>query len=104
MGYTKYFTKSKLKNGMVVETENGRKYLVIDNWLIGNDISINLKYFDNNLRFDYFEPTKITPFYQSDIIKIYYQLYTINQLLSNNLVLLWKRESNKKSAETQIVN
>lgn len=43
------FTKKDLKNGMVVETRNGKRYIVIDNRLLGEDGTTYLNEYDDDL-------------------------------------------------------
>ena len=90
-------TKSELKNGMVVELRNGKRFLIVNDLGIGKDSCINLDGFfgyDENL-YD------ISGFSEFDITKIYKTVGNTFRTLFDNerLSLIWEREETKLSNE-----
>ena len=90
-------TKSDLKNGMVVELRNGKRFLIVDDLGIGKDSSINLDGFfgyDKNL-YDVIGDSTF------DITKIYKTEGTTFKTLFDNerLSLIWEREEKSKLSE-----
>ena len=90
-------TKSDLKNGMVVELRNGKRFLIVNDIGIGKDSCINLDGFfgyDENL-YD------ISGFSEFDITKIYKTVGNTFRALFDNerLSLIWEREETKLSNE-----
>ena len=93
----KTMTKSDLKNGMVVELRNGKRFLIVNDLGIGKDSCINLDGFfgyDENL-YD------ISGFSEYDITKIYKTVGNTFRTLFDNerLSLIWEREEAKLSNE-----
>lgn len=93
----KTMTKSDLKNGMVVELRNGKRFLIVNNFGIGKDSCINLDGFlgyDENL----YVVIGVSTF---DITKIYKTVgHTFKTLFDNeSLSLIWEREETKLSNE-----
>ena len=89
--------KSDLKNGMVVELRNGKRFLIVKDKGIGKDTCINLDGFggyDENL-YD------VIGYSEYDITKIYKTVgHTFKTLFDNErLSLIWEREENKLSKE-----
>ena len=89
--------KSDLKNGMVVELRNGKRFLIVSNWGIGKDSCIKLNGlvgYDENL-YD------ISGFSEFDITKIYKTVGNTFRTLFDNerLSLIWEREETKLSNE-----
>ena len=89
--------KSDLKNGMVVELRNGKRFLIVNDFGIGEDSCINLDGFmgyNENL-YD------VIGYSEYDITKIYKtEGNTFNNLFDNErLSLIWEREETKLSNE-----
>ena len=89
--------KSDLKNGMVVELRNGKRFLIVNDRGIGKDTCINLDGFggyDENLH-------DVIGYSEYDITKIYKtEGNTFNNLFDNErLSLIWEREETKLSNE-----
>ena len=90
-------TKSDLKNGMVVELRNGKRFLIVNDLGIGKDSCIKLDGlvgYDENL-YD------IIGYSEYDITKIYKtEGNTFNNLFDNErLSLIWEREEKSKLSE-----
>ena len=90
-------TKSDLKNGMVVELRNGKRFLIVNDLGIGKDSCINLDGFfgyDENL----YDISGDSTF---DITKIYKtEGFTFKNLFDNGkLSLIWEREEQTKLSE-----
>ena len=89
--------KSDLKNGMVVELRNGKRFLIVNDMGIGKDSCIKLNGlvgYDENL----YDINGDSTF---DITKIYISSgRTFNNLFDNErLSLIWEREETKLSKE-----
>ena len=87
-------TKSELKNGMVVELRNGKRFLIVNDRGFGEDSSITLNGFmgyDENLN-------DIMRYSEFDIIKIYKtEGNTFKTLFDNErLSLIWEREEKQE--------
>ena len=87
-------TKSDLKNGMVVELRNGKRFLIVNDLGIGKDSCINLDGFfgyDKNLN-------DVSGFSEFDITKIYKTVGNTFKTLFDNerLSLIWEREEKSK--------
>ena len=90
-------TKSDLKNGMVVELRNGKRFLIVNDMGIGKDSCINLDEFfgyDENLN-------DVSGFSEFDITKIYKTVGNTFKTLfdKDRLNLIWEREETKLSNE-----
>ena len=90
----KTMTKSDLKNGMVVELRNGKRFLIVNDLGIGKDTFINLDGFfgyDENL----YDVTGNSTY---DITKIYKTVGNTFRTLFDNerLNLIWEREEKSK--------
>ena len=86
--------KSDLKNGMVVELRNGKRFLIVNDLGIGKDTFINLdgySGYDENLN-------DISDAKTFDITKIYKTVGTTFKTLFDNerLSLIWEREEKSK--------
>ena len=93
----KTMTKSDLKNGMVVELRNGKRFLIVNDLGIGKDSCINLDGFfgyDKDLN-------DVSGFSEFDITKIYKTVGNTFKTLFDNerLNLIWGREATKLSNE-----
>lgn len=86
------FSKSDLKNGMIVETQKGTLLLVMNNTLINNDNWVSLgHYYENLTRYEWMKDN------YRDIVKI----YTTNEKqclgdMFKNKKLIWERFNRKK--------
>lgn len=92
------FTKSDLKNGMVVTFKNGFRGLVVDNIIIGNSIYCDLSDYNDDL-------TTKDNSTSLNIIKVYNALSHRgfrNYLSDDNLELIWEREKPKKMTKQEI--
>ena len=90
----KTMTKSDLKNGMVVELRNGKRFLIVNDLGIGKDSCINLDGFfgyDENLN-------DVSEFSEFDITKIYKTVGTTFKTLfdKERLNLIWEREEKQE--------
>ena len=90
-------TKSDLKNGMVVELRNGKRFLIVNDLGIGEDSCINLDGFmgyNENLN-------DVSGFSEYDITKIYKTAgNTFKNLFDNErLILIWERKKQPKLSE-----
>lgn len=93
----KTMTKSDLKNGMVVELRNGKRFLIVNELGIGKDTYINLDGFSG-----YDEKLNdVSGAKTFDITKIYKTIgYTFNNLFDNKrLSLIWEREEKEELSE-----
>jgi hypothetical protein len=84
------FTKSDLKDGMVVEYRNGDRFLVVRDHLLSKDYCVNMNDLGDDLK-------DIYGFQEDDIVKVYDADYTyvdeFEELFdTSNLKLLWERE------------
>ena len=96
----KTMTKSDLKNGMVVELRNGKRFLIVDDLGIGKDSCINLDGlfgYDENL----YDVTGDSTF---DITKIYISSgRTFKNLFDKDrLNLIWEREEKEEKEEIKV--
>ena len=90
----KTMTKSDLKNGMVVELRNGKRFLIVNALGIGKDSCIYLDGFfgyDENLN-------DVSGFSEFDITKIYKTVGNTFKTLFDNerLSLIWEREEKQE--------
>ena len=86
--------KSDLKNGMVVELRNGKRFLIVNDLGIGKDSCINLDGFfgyDKDLN-------DVSGFSEFDITKIYKTVgNNFNNLFNDGrLSLIWEREEKQE--------
>jgi hypothetical protein len=81
----KEFTKSDLKNGMVIETREEERYMVVGDKFIRNNGFMRIKTYQENLKY-----TSDNDF---DIIKVYDRVTSFNQMnYLEYLTLLWERK------------
>ena len=78
----KNMTKKDLKERMVVETREGNRYLVCGNSIIRDKGYCNLYDYSENLT---------TEFSSLDIVKVYEEVGTLEEITDPNLPLLWER-------------
>lgn len=87
----KEFTKSDLKDGMVVAYANGERRLVLNNFLIGKDGYFDLSNYSENL--------KDKNSSDRDIVRVF-KIKTVTTLdyifRTENLELIWERTESKK--------
>ena len=93
-------TKSDLKNGMVVELRNGKRFLIVNDKGIGKDSCITLNGFmgyDKNL-YD------VSGYSEFDVTKIYKTVgKTFKTLFDNeSLSLIWEREEKEEREEIKV--
>ena len=62
----KDFTKADLKNRMVVENRDGKRFMVVDNWLVGYDYCSELSNYRENLKHVTFDEFNIEKIYQKE--------------------------------------
>lgn len=79
-------TKNKLTNGMIIETRNGNRYIVVNDVLMRQEGYINKSDYNDNL--------KISGFDEFDVMKVYDSINTLN--LDDADVILWERKENPK--------
>ena len=96
----KTMTKSDLKNGMVVELRNGKRFLIVNDFGIGKDSCIYLDGFfgyDENLYNVIGDST-------FDITKIYKTVgHTFKTLFDNeSLSLIWEREEKEEKEKIKV--
>ena len=84
------FTKSDLKDGMVVEYRDGDRRLVIDKYLIGKNAHYELSPYNENLEDEYPRLTIMKVF------KIHRRAILERILDDDNLELIWERKEPKK--------
>ena len=77
-------TKKDLKERMVVETREGNRYLVCGNSMIRDKGYCNL--------YDYEENLSCEEFSSLDIVKVYKEVRTLEDMTDPNLTLIWERE------------
>lgn len=86
----KEFTKSDLKNGMVIEYANGKRRLVLNDFLTGKDGYYYLRYYKENLK-DKSDPDR-------DIVRVF-KINTATTLdyifHTDQLELIWERKETK---------
>lgn len=90
----KDFTKSDLKNRMVVELRNGTRYVVIDDKILSSIGYDFLSTYNEDLTMEK-GPSK------HDIVKVYDQIYCID-FNKNSLNLLWERSEVKEVTMAEV--
>ena len=85
--FTTEFTKADLKDGMIVECANGKRYLALGDNLINGSGFLEIKDYNNDLKSD------INP-HKWNINKVYkVEAHHINGIFNNNnLTLIWERK------------
>ena len=95
----KTFTKSDLKNRMVVEDQKGRLKIYIDGILLGDETYSPIGDYNEDLMYGK------RSFSELDIVKVYGQVKFCHYLHSDNLSnlsLIWQREEVKEVTMTEI--
>ena len=88
----KNFTKSDLQNGMVVETREEERYMVVGDKFIHNNGFMRIKTYQENLK--YMSDNDF------DIIKVYDRVTSFDQMkYLENLTLLWERKDEMETKE-----
>ena len=89
------FTKSDLKNRMVVEYRNGERRMVVDNVLVGNTLFGYLEEYNDDLTNKEFSIL--------DIMKVYDVICNLEALISPRcLRLLWQRSEVKEVTMAEV--
>ena len=97
------FTKSDLRNRMVVETRSGRRYMVIDDRLLSdtNYLWLNSHYDEHNLFYHgYNDDLTMSSSANLDIIKVYKEVN--NLCVYGILDLLWERKPIKEVTMSEV--
>lgn len=89
----KPFTKDMLKNGMVIQNRCGEHRLVINGCLIGNDVYGNLRTYTEDLC------STADPIY--DVVAVYREIQTLEDINTNHRPPLWVRKENTETKETK---
>lgn len=84
------FTKSDLKNRMVIENRRGEKRLVIDDLLIGDLFYGELDSYNNNLT------SRVNP--EFDIMKVYKEIFILYNVRYAS-ELIWERKDDAPRTE-----
>lgn len=87
----KEFTKSDLKDGMVVEYRNGKRRLVLNNFLIGIDGYFDLSNYSENLKDKNSSDRDVVGVFKVNIVTNLDYIFR-----TENLELIWKRTESKK--------
>lgn len=90
----KEFTKSDLKNRMVVVTAQGETYMVVDEYFINSNGFNRLSEYDDNLR-----TIQRLKFFNNDIVKIYDITTSIN---THGKKLIWERSEVKEVTMSEV--
>ena len=104
----KEFTKSDLKNRMVVETRNGDRYILIDDRLLSdtNYLWLNSHYDEHNLfHYGYNDDLTMSCSANWDIIKVYKEVNNLcfcNDGFYGALDLLWERKPVKEVTMAEV--
>lgn len=87
----KEFTKSDLKDGMVVAYANGERRLVLNNFLIGKDGYFDLSNYSENLKDKNSSDRDIVRVFKINIVTTLDYIFR-----TENLELIWERTESKK--------
>lgn len=93
------FSKSDLKDGMVVEYGNGKRRLVLNNYMIGKDGYYTLDHYKENM--------KDKEFSDNDIMRVFTisSVTTLDRIFHiENLNLIWERKETKKMTVEEMQN
>ena len=102
------FTKSDLRNRMVVETRSGRRYILIDDRLLSdtNYLWLNSHYDEHNLfHHGYNDDLTMSSGANWDIIKVYKEVNNLcfcNDDVYGALDLLWERKPVKEVTMAEV--
>lgn len=92
---SKEFTIDDLKNGMVVEYGNGKRRLVLNNYMIGKDGYCTLDHYKENM--------KDKEFSDNDIMRVF--TISLDRIFHiENLNLIWERKETKKMTVEEMQN
>ena len=86
-------TKDMLRDGMVIQNRCGEHRLVINGCLIGDDVYGNLRTYTEDLC------STTDPSY--DVVAIYREIQTLEDINDNHRVPLWVRKENTKIKEVK---
>ena len=78
--------KSDLENGMVVQTESGKNYMVVGDKFIRNEGFLHISDFQNDLTLKGEKPLN-----GFDIIEVYAEIVALKHLNDNTKTLIWIR-------------
>ena len=99
------FTKADLKNKMIIETQNGELYLIVDDVAISQSGFLNLSTYTHDLKID------VVGIEQYDIIGVYKYVNTIHDndasgfdtLMNKNILTpIWKRPQLKPITKSEL--
>ena len=93
--------KSDLRNGMVVEMRNKLRLLVIDDKLLGQHISIKLKDYKDELRFELCDKYGGITLENLDIMKVYPVIYALKEV-DRSRIPLWERKEPPRLTNDEI--
>lgn len=84
-GYPLWKRAPKLKNGMLVELKNGKRFIVIEGYLVGEECSVSIDNYSEDL-------TNKTS-NDSDIDVIYSRLFCLKHMNESDLsnICIWRR-------------
>ena len=95
LSLSKEFTIDDLKNGMVVEYGNGKRRLVLNNYMIGKDGYCTLDHYKENM--------KDKEFSDNDIMRVF--TISLDRIFHiENLNLIWERKETKKMTVEEMQN
>ena len=93
--------KSDLRHGMVVETRHKLRFLVFDDKLLGQHISIKLKDYKDELRFDLCDKYGGITLENLDIMKVYPVIYALKEV-DRSRIPLWERKEPPRLTNDEI--
>lgn len=86
--------KNKLENRMIVETREGKRYMVVDNILVGKNGYSNLNGYTGSLKHETFSDL--------DIMKVYTHQNIFKPAFEGVLGVVWERKEPKKLTVSEI--
>lgn len=92
-------TKADLKDGMVVEYGNGKRRLVLNNYMIGKDGYYTLDHYKENMKDKEFSDRDIMRVFTISIVTTLDRIFHIE-----NLNLIWERKETKKMTVEEMKN
>lgn len=93
------FTKADLKNGMIIEYSNGKRRLVLNNYLIGKDGYYELSQYRENMKDKEDSDRDIMRVFTISIVTTLDRIFHIE-----NLNLIWERKETKKMTVEEMQN
>ena len=87
----KEFTKADLKDGMVIEYANGKRRLVLNDFIVGKDGYYYLSYYSENLKDKNSSDRDIVRVFKINIVTTLDYIFR-----TENLELIWERTESKK--------